>query len=432
MTFLTENETIVTMEETKQTSTGSALAKIRQEALNHFNDNGFPGKKDEDYKYMKLDAISNSDFNTGCAKSSTELDEKNIADFRIKDISNIIVISNGHVSEHLSNCKLPDGVIAGSILNHIDHPAVQKYFASIDNYKSNGFSANNTARFGDAVFVFVPKNVTVSDTIQILKISDNRNESLSTYNRVLIVLEENAEIKLVETNYSLGENTGINNSVNEIHCDENSRLRYSKIQLEKDSNYIIDNTSLIQKKQSDSRINTVSLGGNIMRNNLTIALRGQHCNSELYGFYVSSEDEQIDNHTSVHHDEPNCESTELYKGIATDKSIVTFNGKIFVKKDAQKTNAFQSNKNILLSDDATINTKPQLEIYADDVKCSHGATIGQMDNEALFYLRSRGISKEEATLLMIRAFAADVLSKIEIESLEKFLREQINLKVRTQ
>ncbi|NNF01254.1 MAG: Fe-S cluster assembly protein SufD [Bacteroidia bacterium] len=428
---LLEDSTGEIMEETSSSSISETFSKIRQAALSHFNLNGYPGKKHEDYKYMRLDAISDTEFKTGCTKAAEELTYDDIKKYVVNEAEkNIMVLANGRYSILASKLELPEGVIAGSILDHIDHPALAKYFSKIEAPDSNGFSAANTAGFVDGLFLFIPKGVVLEDPIQILKLTDSKERHYNAHNRSLFVIEENAKAHVVETSYSVGDFKAFNNSVTEIHCETNSELKFSKIQNEDASSFLIDNTSISQRSGSKSRVNTISLGSNITRNNLNITLNGEHCDAELFGFYVSKDDQQIDNHTLVNHNSANCESTELYKGLADDKSISTFNGKIFVKRDAQKTNAFQSNKNILLDDNATINTKPQLEIYADDVKCSHGATIGQMDEEALFYLRSRGIALREAQLLMIRAFAADVLDKIGIESVERSLRALIDEKLR--
>jgi Fe-S cluster assembly protein SufD len=243
----------------------------------------------------------------------------------------------------------------------------------------------------------------------------------------LIIAEKNSEAQIIEHSISLDvRKRVIVNSVAEIFAEENSRIHYYKIQNENQNTFHIHNTQAVQKKNSHFDTNTVSLDSNWVRNNLNISIEGENCETHLNGLFITSDSQFVDNHTRVYHGKAHCQSNQLYKGILDGKSTGVFNGKIYVERDAQKTNAYQSSKNILLTDDATINTKPELEIYADDVKCSHGSSTGKIDEDALFYLRTRGLSEQSARRLLLHAFASDVLDTIKIESLKSYLEELVN------
>jgi len=236
--------------------------------------------------------------------------------------------------------------------------------------------------------------------------------------RNLVIAGENSHVQIVERHQSLNDNIVLTNSVTEIFAGKRAIVDYYKIQNDHKTSSLIDNTYVQQKQQSVASVNTFSFGGNLTRNNLEFNHEGEHITSNLNGITIIGDKQLVDNHTLVNHKYPNCESHELYKGIYADKSTGVFNGKVIVEKAAQKTNAFQQNNNILIDDGASINAKPQLEIFADDVKCSHGCTIGQLDDNALFYMRSRGIPKKEANALLLYAFANEALEKIKIPELK--------------
>ena len=262
--------------------------------------------------------------------------------------------------------------------------------------------------------------------IHIIHIS-SANQNTIINSRNLIVVESNAQAKIVESYETVDSNAKVfNNALTEIVVEENAIVDHYKIQDEKGFGYLLSTTQAIQKKESVFSTNTFTLSGSLVRNNLTIVLDGEYIESHLNGLYLTNGNQVVDNHTLVDHQKPNCNSNELYKGIIEDKSSATFNGKIYVRKDAQKTNAFQSNKNILLSDDGTINTKPQLEIYADDVKCSHGTSTGKLDADKIFYLRARGLSEASAKKLLMHAFASEVVDTIKIAALREYVEEKIS------
>ena len=258
----------------------------------------------------------------------------------------------------------------------------------------------------------------VEKPIQIIHFSTGSEVAVLQQPRNLIVVDENSHVQIIERHQSLTDNPVLTNSVTEIYGNKRAIVDYYKVQNDNLNASLIDNTFINQKQQSHVSVHTFSFGGNITRNNLEFYLEGEYITSNLNGISILNEKQHVDNHTLVNHKFPNCESHELYKGIYADKSVGVFNGKVIVQQEAQKTNAFQQNNNILIDDGATINAKPQLEIFADDVKCSHGCTIGQLDESALFYMQSRGIPKKEAKALLLFAFGNDVVEKIKIPQLK--------------
>ncbi|NNC69763.1 MAG: Fe-S cluster assembly protein SufD, partial [Flavobacteriaceae bacterium] len=275
----------------------------------------------------------------------------------------------------------------------------------------------------------IPKNTVLPKPIQIVHFSTGNEANVLLQPRNLIVVGENSYVQIIERHQSLSDNVVLTNSVTEIFANKRAIVDYYKIQNDRHSASLIDNTFIKQQQNSIVSVNTFSFGGNLTRNNLDFYQEGEHCNSNLNGITIIGEKQHVDNHTLVHHKYPNCESNELYKGIFADKSTGVFNGKVIVDKVAQKINAFQQNNNILMDDAATINSKPQLEIFADDVKCSHGCTIGQLDEESLFYMRTRGIPKKEAKGLLLYAFANEALVKIKIHELKARITKLIAKKL---
>ncbi|HWY10608.1 MAG TPA: Fe-S cluster assembly protein SufD, partial [Bacteroidia bacterium] len=294
---------------------------------------------------------------------------------------------------------------------------VKDHITKYANVNSDAFVALNTAFCSGGLFIQI-KGV-VEKPIHIINITSVSENSFINP-RQLIVLEKNAEVVVVESFVS-GNNSGkiFQNHLSEIVLNENAKLNSYRLQNEDENSYQVNTVQVNVNRYANYTTNTFTFNGAVVRNNLNVVLASDLCESHLNGLFISSESKLIDNHTLVDHQKPNCQSNELYKGIAKGKSTGIFNGKIYVRKDAQKTNAYQSSKNILLSEDATINTKPQLEIYADDVKCSHGTSTGKVDEAALFYLKSRGIGDEKARKLLLQAFAQEVIDKINIEELKE-------------
>jgi Fe-S cluster assembly protein SufD len=298
-----------------------------------------------------------------------------------------------------------------------------KYAPIIENYfnkalKKDGITDLNTAFSKEGAFIHIPKNKLVEKPIQIIHFSSGNDSSLMLQPRNLIIVDENSQLQIVERHQNLNKNEVLTNSVTEIFVNPKSIVDYYKIQNDNKQASLIDTTSIVQENNSVCTLHTFSFGGKLTRNNLTFSQRGEHIESMMKGITIIEEKQHVDHNTLVHHIKPNCESHQDYKGIFDDSSTGVFNGTVVVEKEAQKTNAFQANNNVLLSDKASINTKPQLEIFADDVKCSHGCTIGQLDKNALFYLKSRGIPEKEAKALLMYGFANNVMQSVKIPELK--------------
>jgi FeS assembly protein SufD len=293
--------------------------------------------------------------------------------------------------------------------------------------QKKSFSLLNSSFSKEGAYIHIPKNIELDKPIEIFHINSGGESSLMLQPRNLIILEKGSKAQIVESHYSLKEkNTNsskpqinhidpLTNTLTEIYVDENANLDYYKIQNDLETTSIIDNTYIDQKKNSVASCHTFSFGGNIVRNNLNFYQNGKNINSILKGITILGSNQHTDHHTLVHHASPNCESFQEYKGIYNDKSTGVFNGKVVVDKIAQKINAFQQNNNLLMGDHSSVNTKPQLEIFADDVKCSHGCTIGQLDKSALYYLKTRGIAEKEAKGLLTYAFANNVLENVKMQ-----------------
>lgn len=413
---------------------GKASAPIfqtRKKALACFQELGFPTPKHEEWKYSNVKNITqkNYNFQAGSTFAKTDLETINLPNLT----GNVLYFLNGAYRADLSTIKSDNETLqVMSIADACEkQPAlVEKYFAKYADFKQDAFSALNTAEFRDGVVVFVPDNKTLEEPIILRFISDARAEQVGCQIRNLIIVGKNAEVKVAEAYRTLGDEPVFVNTVTEVIVGEDARVDFYKVQDESDTTYHIGTTQVFQENRSYFYAATVSVNGGFIRNNLNIRIQGEHCETFMYGLYVPNEKQHIDNHTLVDHAMPNSVSTELYKGILRDKATGVFNGKIFVREDAQKTNAYQNCRNVMLSDDATMNTKPQLEIWADDVKCSHGTTTGKMNEEALFYMQSRGIPKQEAQRLLMLAFAQDVVEQIKISSIRNYLEARILDKLR--
>jgi Fe-S cluster assembly protein SufD len=305
---------------------------------------------------------------------------------------------------------------------------IDKYFNKVAS-KDESLTTLNTAFSREGAFIFIPKGKMPIKPIEILHFATGNEAALMLQPRNLIIAEEHAELQVIERHQSLTKNEVLTNCVTEIYAAKNANIDYYKVQNDKAKASLIDNTYIKQGDNSVVKVHTFSFGGKLTRNNLNFYQNGERIDSTMKGVTILGEKQHVDHHTLVHHIEPNCESHQDYKGIYGENSTGVFNGKIIVDKIAQKTNAFQQNNNILISDKATINTKPQLEIFADDVKCSHGCTIGQLDEEALFYLQSRGIPKKEASALLMYAFANNVLESVRIPELKKRINTLIAKKL---
>lgn len=403
----------------------------REQAFAEFEKTGFPTTKHEEWKYTNLKALINKSFqSTGLSNSGAEA---LLAKSFLKDLTaNRLVFVNGHFSSSLSSIIETDSSIIISTLSQARTNNSELFNTHFNKYvqvEGQGLNAMNTALFNDGAFIYVPQNKRVANPVFIINITDSTDTNVLSQPRNLIVAEKNAFATIIESSYSIGVNPSFTNVVNEMYVNENSHIEYYKIQHQEEESYQNNYTQIFQEANTNINHVTLTLSGTFVRNNLHFFMNGQNCNSLLYGLYMPHGTEFVDNHTRVDHAFPNCHSDELYKGIMMDKSVAVFNGKIMVHLDAQKTNAYQRNQNILLSNDATVNTKPQLEIFADDVKCTHGATIGQLDEEPMFYLRSRGIPEDAARKMLLNAFADDIAERIKIPELVVLLEQEIEKKL---
>ncbi|MFN8347705.1 MAG: Fe-S cluster assembly protein SufD [Spirosomataceae bacterium] len=402
--------------------TKSEVHQKRREAIQNFEKLGFPTIRHEEWKYSNVSNLVKQVFDFNAA---TEFGQSEIEALEIPNLQgNVLYFVNGVYKSELSHIVSPESQL--QILNFAqaikEKPELlSSYFAKYANYQDEAFTALNTAFAHDGVVIHVPAGKAVEEPIILRFITDARHLNTASQPRNLIVVGKNAEVKMAESFRTIGDNASFTNVVTEVVVEENANVQYYKVQNETDKSYHIGTTQVSQKGNSHFYAVTVTLNGGFVRNNLNIVLDGQNCEAFMYGLYFPNGKQHVDNHTLVDHAKPNSFSNELYKGILKDKSTGVFNGKIFVREHASKTNAYQSCRNVMLSDDASMNTKPQLEIYNDDVKCSHGTTTGKLNDEALFYMRSRGIPKAEAMTLLMYAFCEDVISQIKIDPIREYL-----------
>jgi len=392
---------------------------IRQKAMDHFEAKGFPTKKDEEWKYTNLKPILKFDYKLIPNRDHEDIEFKDVKRFFLHDIDTYrIVFINGIYSSWLSQTTHHgfDVCTFSSALHRFkDH--ISKHFAKYADGEES-MVALNTAFARDGAFIHVPKNAVVNKPIEIVFFTTGEASEVMTQPRNLVLVEEGGQVQIIERHRSLTDHAVLTNSVTEIVAEQNARVDFYKVQNDNNTASLIDHTSVSQAKDSYVNVGTFSFGGKLVRNTLNFSSNGENTESHMDGITIIGDGQHVDNHTRVDHKMPNCYSRELYKGIYDGNAHGVFNGKVIVHLDAQKTNAFQSNNNILLSDKASIDTKPQLEIFADDVKCSHGCTVGQLDEEALFYLRSRGIPEAKAKALLMYAFSADALNYVKIPELK--------------
>lgn len=406
------------------------LHDLRNESLKNFENKGFPNKKEEAWKYTSLNAVLANDFNI-LPKGDSSVEWKDVKKYFLNDVDTYkVVFINGVFCSHLSSTT-HDGIDVCLMSSALTKP---KYKMVIDTYfndaidKEDSLSSLNTAYAFEGAYINIPKSTVVQKPIEVIYFTTGSN-AVFLQPRNLVVVGENAHVQIIERHQSLTEEPVFTNAVTEIFAAKRAIVDYYKLQNDVQTANLIDNTFVKQKQESRVSVHTFSFGGNITRNNLNFYQQGERIDSTLKGITIIGDKQHVDHYTLVNHEQPNCESHQNYKGIFDDRSTGVFNGKIFVNKIAQKTDAFQQNNNILLTDKATLNTKPQLEIFADDVKCSHGCTIGQLDEDAMFYMQQRGIPKKEAKALLMYAFTDEVLKSVAIPDLQLKLQKLISMKL---
>ncbi|TAE02732.1 MAG: Fe-S cluster assembly protein SufD [Bacteroidetes bacterium] len=401
-------------------------SEVRKQAFEDFKSAGFPTTKHEEWKYTNLKNVFQNSFDSH-AKSDLTAEEirSQLAIYQAVE-ANILVFLNGNYLPELSKIVSADKDLHIQNLSQPNEIS-QKHFAKYAP-AHEAFVALNTA-FANGLLLKISKNTVLEKPIIFHFLNDSTQANPLLQVRNLIVLEKSSQATIIENFVSIGQNLSLSNLVSEIIVEENAQLDHYKLQNEGENAIHVGTTQIEIAQNGKASNTTISLGGKMIRNNLNMVLNGENCEAYMNGLYMPNGNTHIDNHTAVDHAKPNSYSNELYKGVLADKSTGVFNGKIFVRKDAQKTNAFQSNKNILLSENASVNTKPQLEIWANDVKCSHGCTIGALDEEPLFYLQSRGIPKEKARKMLLFAFVGDVLDRLKSDFVRNLVNDSIEKKL---
>lgn len=404
---------------------------LRKSAFEHFKKLGFPNTKVEDWKYINLTPFLKDDFITEPDDEMLTISNDAVAKAKIKSLDCYhLVLVNGQYHSDLSDTIPGEGVFVSSLSTAMNKPAFTAHFGKYVGLEKNHFAALNTALFRDGLFFELKSKRVVDKPVHIIHIISADN-NLFLQPRHLFVIGAHAELSIIESFITIGNpaksriNVFVNN-VSEIVVDERAHLQHYYIQTGDENTRYIHHTEVVQRASSLYNNYKASFPGTgLLRNNLNVSLDGENIESHLYGLYLAGGHQLIDNHTIVDHLKPHCHSNELYKGVMKDEAVAVFNGKIFVRKDAQKTNAFQKNNNLMLSKKAVVDSKPQLEIFADDVKCSHGSTIGQFNEDALFYLKARGIGEEKAKALLIHAFAYDVTEKIPLPAVQAHINQLI-------
>lgn len=390
---------------------------------------GIPTAKHEEWKYTRIGSLFNKEYQFPATRSNTPFAERDLDGIRLPghDQANELVFINGAFSFSFSTIRSSELVVQS-----LEEASSNEYKAVVaanlghsGQYLKDGINALNTAFVQGGVFIHVKKGKITEHPVYIYNVTDARSANIFSQPRTLVHVAENAQVQMVETYATIGVAESFTNQVMEVIVEKDARVEYYKIQNDASHANLVSTTHFRQIGKSYVHTVNVSLNGGIVRNNLNVVLDAEYNEAHLYGLYFHGGKTHIDNHTVVDNVKPNCYSNEFYKGILNNEATGVFNGKIFVRPQAQKTNAYQSNKNILLSNNANVNTKPQLEIFADDVKCSHGCTIGLLDQDALFYLQSRGIGQEMARALLVRAFAADILEHIKPAAIRNYVEQLI-------
>lgn len=405
-----------------------AILQKKNEAGEFFRENGFPTPRHEAWKYTNINPLIKKDYTLN---KTPELTKETLKPLLIKDLNaNTIVIENGIFRDELSTIKdQAQNLIIKPLTEAFKGPEKEKleaHFGESTQFNNDAFNHLNTAFSNDGIYIEIPEGKALEYPVVFYYINNSTKGNTLAQPRNFFYLNRNAQGRFIETFATLGDNTGLTNMVNEFVLYKDAIADYYKIQHEGANAYHIGTTYVNQMEASNFHAYTFSFSGGLIRNNLNLSLNQEKCESHLYGLYQLNEKTHVDNHTTVDHKVPDCFSNELYKGVFDDHAKGVFNGKVLVQPHAQKTNAYQSNKNILLSKNASVDAKPQLEIFADDVSCSHGCTTGQLDKDAMFYLQSRGISQKNAKALLTYAFASEVIAKVQIQEVYDYLEELIS------
>jgi Fe-S cluster assembly protein SufD len=402
------------------------LRSAREDAFARFCQTGFPTTKDEDWRFTNVSAISQSSFQLG--GDNKRVSSADLEQFRIPGAACTLVFINGRFAPQLSDSgSLPAGVRVASLAEEIakNPAALQNHLARYINNERDSFAALNTALIEDGAYVYLPRRTALTAPIHLLFVSAAGDAPAMAHPHNLIVAEDETEAGIIEDYVSIGSGTFFSNVVTELVAGENAALSHYLVEREDLQALNVSTLRLQQARSSNVSSHSVLLGGALVRNNVHPVLKGEGGECLINGLFIGNGRQHMDNYMLVEHASPHCSSRQFYNGILDGHAHGVFHGRIIVHKDAQKTDAKQTNRNLLLSDDAQIDTKPQLEIYADDVKCTHGATIGQIEENALFYLRSRGIDETSARHLLLLAFAHESLDRMKDSSVRQYLESVI-------
>ncbi|MEK7686570.1 MAG: Fe-S cluster assembly protein SufD [Verrucomicrobiota bacterium] len=398
---------------------------VRRAAISHFAELGFPTTKDEEWKYTNVAPIAELAFRPTGPYAPGSLMPGSIEEFTFAGLrGQRLVFINGHYAPDLSSVVPPvDGLQAGSLATalHGGVTGLEKHLARYARYNENAFVALNTAFFQDGACIVIPAQQVLEEPIHLLFIATAQDAGATACPRNLIIAQEESQAKIIESYVSLADATHVTNAVTELVLEAGAKVEHCKIQNESCNAWHIATIEAHLGRNCQLLSHSVSIGARLARNNINVTLDAERIEATLNGLYLGKGGQLVDHHTAICHAQPHCQSHEHYHGVLDGHAQGVFNGKIFVRPEAQKTDAKQTNRNLLLSQEAAINTKPQLEIFADDVKCTHGATVGQLDEEALFYLRARGIGLDAARQMLIWAFASDILDRISMEPVRKHL-----------
>jgi len=412
----------------KNTKENDWFSKQRQSAFDIFQESGFPNTRVEDWKYTDVRPIAKNTF-SNITESNVASDNNEIDEILIKDLDCVnLVFINGAYSEKYSDIKnISSKIVIKSMADALinDESLLKKHLTKHINQELNSFTALNTAFIQDGAYINISANTNIDKPINITYISRDSNHPFATHPRNLIVMGENSNATIIENYVGSGKVNYFTNSVTETVLLQGAVLKHYKIQQEGSSAFHIASLNTSQSKDSRFESHLVSIGGALVRNNINASLNEEGAEIIMNGLYMTEDVQHVDNHTRVDHLKPHTQSHQNYRGVLNGKSRGVFNGKVVVHPQAQKIEAYQNNANLLLSDDAEIDTKPELEIYADDVKCTHGATVGQLDDDMLFYLRSRAVDEKTARSLLTYAFADEVISEINLKEIQNKLERLI-------
>ena len=409
------------------------LNALREKAMSDFRVTGFPSPNDEEYKHTNIPDLFAPDYGLNLNRLEIPVNPYEVFRCDVPNLSTLLyfVVNDSFYTKENPKVKLPEGVLIGS-LNEMarSHPdLVQRYYGKQACAQNDGIVALNTAFVQDGFFLYVPKGVIIEKPIQLINILRG-DADFMVNRRLLIILEEGAQARLLVCDHTMDKKKFLSSQVTEIYAGKNAVFDYYDIEESSLNTNRITSTFVDQAEKSNVLINGITLHNGTTRNNYRMTFSGEHAEAHLCGMAIADKKQSVDNHTFIDHAVPHCTSNELFKYVLNDSSTGSFSGRILVREGAQKTSAYQTNRNLCATKEAHMYTKPQLEIYADDVKCSHGATVGQLDENALFYLRSRGIPEAEARMLLMFAFTNDVIENVRMDALKDRLRQLVEKRFR--